>query len=162
MKHKIVADLHNHSTASDGEYTPYELIAKAKEIGLKALSLTDHDTIKGLDEALEAASHYNLTFIPGVEASIRFRRSFFTGTLHLLIYFPTTLLKNDNFKILLNQILSEGRGPSLVNDRVKAINATFGITGPTPLLKRQLTILKKAISGTSVIKIEIESMTGKQ
>ena len=44
-------DLHMHSIYSDGTYTPAELVAFAKQKGLSALSLTDHDTIDGLEEA---------------------------------------------------------------------------------------------------------------
>ena len=44
-------DLHTHSTASDGSFTPAELVAEAVRLRLKALALTDHDTILGLPEA---------------------------------------------------------------------------------------------------------------
>ena len=42
------ADLHTHSTASDGQYTPSELVQLAKKRGLEVLALTDHDTVGGL------------------------------------------------------------------------------------------------------------------
>ena len=51
---KIVADLHNHTTASDGEYTPARLVKIAKSHGLSAIGVTDHDNISGLAEACEA------------------------------------------------------------------------------------------------------------
>ena len=60
----IVADLHNHSTVSDGEYTPSELVLQAHEMGLKAIALTDHDTIAGLDEAVEAGRKSGIKVIP--------------------------------------------------------------------------------------------------
>ena len=47
-------DLHLHSTHSDGTMTPSELVDRAAEIGLKAISLTDHDTVSGTDEAIDA------------------------------------------------------------------------------------------------------------
>ena len=62
-------DLHCHSTASDGEYTPTELVCKAKEKGLEIFSLTDHDSISGLDEAYQAAMKQNERFVPGIEIS---------------------------------------------------------------------------------------------
>lgn len=63
-------DLHTHSTFSDGTLTPKELIDKAAEIGLKAIALTDHDTVEGLGEALEAAKkHPRLEVIAGTELS---------------------------------------------------------------------------------------------
>ena len=47
-------DLHTHSTASDGQYPPAQLVARAREAGVEVLALTDHDTIRGLDEAAQA------------------------------------------------------------------------------------------------------------
>ncbi len=135
----IVADLHNHSTASDGDYTPTELINKAKELGLKAIGLTDHDTIAGLDEAADACRKSGLRFVPGVEVSIRFKRPFFVGTLHVLLYFSDDLFTDTTFRNSLNNVLSQGRGPELVNVRVRAINEEFGPDGKQPTLKRPLT-----------------------
>jgi len=48
-------DLHTHSTISDGTYTPTQLINKAVDLGLKAIALTDHDTLGGINEAREVA-----------------------------------------------------------------------------------------------------------
>lgn len=62
-------DLHTHSTASDGEHTPAELVRLAIERDLTALALTDHDSVAGLDAALEAARGTSLQVIPGVELS---------------------------------------------------------------------------------------------
>jgi len=60
-------DLHTHSTASDGSYAPAELVFYGKERGLSAMALTDHDTVAGLKEALEAGRACGLEVIPGVE-----------------------------------------------------------------------------------------------
>lgn len=62
-------DLHTHSTASDGTFTPEEVIKAAVEAGLSAVALTDHDTLAGLDEAMEAARAYHIRCIPGIELS---------------------------------------------------------------------------------------------
>ncbi len=62
-------DLHLHSTASDGQFSPAELVAMALERGLVAIALTDHDTTEGIDEALEAARGTGLEVIPGIELS---------------------------------------------------------------------------------------------
>lgn len=67
----LIADLHLHSTASDGTCTPSELVAMGKDLGLSALALTDHDTLLGVPEFLEAANNHLLA-IPGVELSARF------------------------------------------------------------------------------------------
>lgn len=67
-----MVDLHVHSTASDGTYTPTELVAYAIEKKLTAFALTDHDTIAGLDEAIHAASNSSLEVIPGIEFSTEY------------------------------------------------------------------------------------------
>ena len=62
-------DLHVHSDASDGTFTPSQVVELAKNAGLDAIALTDHDTTAGVDEALEAAHHLNIEVIPGIEVS---------------------------------------------------------------------------------------------
>ena len=62
-------DLHNHTTASDGAFTPTELVRQAAEIGLGGLAITDHDTFDGLSEAAEAAKKLPISVIFGVELS---------------------------------------------------------------------------------------------
>ena len=140
MARIITADLHNHSTASDGEYTPFELVARAKELGLKAVGITDHDNIEGLDEALKAGKQLGIQVIPGVEVSVAFKRPYFVGTLHILFYFSNDILNNTAFRQELMEILSQGRGLELVKTRVKAINIEFGPQGKNTLLREPLTI----------------------
>jgi len=62
-------DLHLHTTASDGQFSPSELVALALERDLLVIAITDHDTTEGIDEALEAARGTGLEVIPGVEIS---------------------------------------------------------------------------------------------
>lgn len=76
-------DLHAHSTASDGTFTPTQLVEAAREAGLSALALTDHDTTAGCAEAEAAARSAGIDFLPGIEISCEFPRP---GTLHLLGY----------------------------------------------------------------------------
>lgn len=64
-------DLHLHSTHSDGLDTPSQLIDKAIELKLKAIALTDHDTISGLRKFLSYGEEKDLIAIPGIEFSIR-------------------------------------------------------------------------------------------
>jgi hypothetical protein len=73
-------DLHTHSNASDGILTPSELVELAARIELRALALTDHDTMAGVREARIAAAACGLTFIPGIEISSQFER----GALHIV------------------------------------------------------------------------------
>ncbi len=65
----IRVDLHLHSTASDGQYPPAELVQMALKKGLRVIALTDHDTTEGLEEALNAAHGSDLMVIPGIELS---------------------------------------------------------------------------------------------
>lgn len=63
-------DLHCHSLASDGAWTPRQVVDTAYERGVRVLALTDHDTLDGLPEASSAASQYpDLEFVPGTELS---------------------------------------------------------------------------------------------
>jgi len=64
-------DLHTHSNKSDGSLTPAELVAEAHRKGLSAIALTDHDTVEGLDEALEAAKAINAGFAGGSVAETK-------------------------------------------------------------------------------------------
>lgn len=62
-------DLHVHSTYSDGTFTVQELVDYAVEKGLKAIALTDHDTVDGLDEIREYAKGKDIEIVPGIEFS---------------------------------------------------------------------------------------------
>lgn len=79
-----LVDLHVHSNASDGKFSPEDIIRKAAALGLKYIALTDHDSVAGIPAALEAARAYpGLTFIPGVEISTEVP----AGEVHILGYF---------------------------------------------------------------------------
>ena len=75
-------DLHAHTTASDGSFSPAALVQQAHALGLAALAVTDHDTIGGLAEAASAARKLGLDFLPGVELSVEDAG----GRFHLLGY----------------------------------------------------------------------------
>ena len=73
-------DLHVHSNASDGTFSPSQVVELAKNAGLDAFALTDHDTTAGVPEALEKGRDINIEVIPGIEVS-----SSFDGTeIHIL------------------------------------------------------------------------------
>lgn len=74
------ADLHCHSTVSDGTLSPAELAARAHANGVDLWALTDHDEIGGLAEAERAASALGLRFVSGVEVSV----SFAAQTIHIV------------------------------------------------------------------------------
>lgn len=79
-------DLHIHSTCSDGSLTPEEIIALAKQTGLAAVALTDHDTLEGTGRFCKAAGAEGIEALAGVELSLEYK-----GTeIHLLGYFRQT------------------------------------------------------------------------
>jgi predicted metal-dependent phosphoesterase TrpH len=74
-------DLHSHSIYSDGTRTPDELLLNAKRIDLRALALTDHDTVDGIPDFLKSAEKYpDLLAIPGVEIST----SYYNREVHII------------------------------------------------------------------------------
>ena len=101
----IKMDLHTHTTASDGSFSPFELINRAKKENIKILSITDHDTIEGL---LNIPTMKDLTFVTGVEISAEY-----PTTLHILGYgmdinnneFKRTLEELQDFRSQRNEIM---------------------------------------------------------
>jgi len=65
-----VYDLHTHTTASDGEFSPKVLVIKAKSSGIDVLAITDHDTTEGIAEAENEACKQNIKMLPGIELSV--------------------------------------------------------------------------------------------
>lgn len=64
-----LADLHTHSICSDGLRTPSQAVQEARNAGLRALSLTDHDTVEGIEEAINVGNELGVEVIPGSELS---------------------------------------------------------------------------------------------
>lgn len=80
-------DLHIHSTASDGSLSPADILTLAKSVGVKAISITDHDTIDGIKEVLNHPLPSSLACIPGVEISCSPPPEFKNlGSIHMLGY----------------------------------------------------------------------------
>jgi len=75
-------DLHLHSTASDGLFTPSQLVEQAAEKGASLIALTDHDSLAGTDEFLRTGAEKGVAAVPGIEISAQFN----PGELHLLGY----------------------------------------------------------------------------
>lgn len=76
-------DLHTHSTESDGTLTPQELMEHAREIGLSAIALTDHDSIQGIAKARPVAESLGLELVPGIELSTDYNGK----EIHILGYY---------------------------------------------------------------------------
>ncbi len=77
-------DLHSHTDASDGTDSPRELIDRARRAGLSAISITDHDTFAGFEQAREYAAGLGFVLLCGIELSTKFHGK----TVHVLAYFP--------------------------------------------------------------------------
>jgi hypothetical protein len=78
----IFADLHTHTHRSDGVLPPAQLVNAAADRGVQVLSITDHDTIAGLEEGQRAATDAGITLVPGVELTVRMG----DDVIHLLGY----------------------------------------------------------------------------
>ena len=78
---KYNSDLHTHSSASDGQYTPSKLVELAQKRGIEVLAITDHDTTDGLAEAVQAGNALGVRVIQGIELSAKEYHTF-----HILGY----------------------------------------------------------------------------
>ena len=96
----IICDLHTHSTASDGTSSPTEVVKRANAANVKYLALTDHDTVSGIEEAIEAAKSLDMTFIPGIELSTYFNKE----SIHVLGFFKGDGYKDKDLNDFLNSI----------------------------------------------------------
>ncbi len=115
-------DLHTHSTASDGSFTPTELINYAKRKRIEVLALTDHDTISGIPEAIDASEKAGIDFVPGVEISALW----LIGTMHILGYYidPDSELLNGTLKNL--QKLRDDRNHKIIEKlREHGVDITY-------------------------------------
>lgn len=84
-EHTPRIDLHTHSTASDGLYSPAELMRRARAAGLSAIALTDHDTTDGIAPARAAAQPLRIQLIPGIEINTYLPQG--SDEAHVLGYF---------------------------------------------------------------------------
>ena len=112
----MFCDLHTHSVFSDGTYTPTEIVKEAKELGLSAVALTDHNTVKGLPEFMAAAEKYSMIGVAGTELSSDYRNS----ELHILgLFLPKTAYKKIEERV---QVLKRNKEESnrILCDRLAA------------------------------------------
>lgn len=84
-------DLHIHTNKSDGIFSPIDIVNQAKETNLKAISITDHDTLDGYYDALDIAEKNKIELIPGIELSCEAQEK----DIHILGYFIDG--KNEEF-----------------------------------------------------------------
>ena len=134
----VVADLHAHTTASDGDYTPSQLVALARGARLRALAITDHDAVDGLPPAREAAAGTGLEIVAGVECSAEFAGR----ELHILGYFVDDA--DETFRGQLREVQARRRERFLrAVDQLRAGGAAFtpglveNLAARTPSLGRR-------------------------
>lgn len=101
-------DLHAHTTASDGDHSPTQLVQHAHDLGLTALAVTDHDTTAGLAEAMEAGKRIGVEIVPGIELSAEIE----VGQCHILglLIDPNNTALNDRLhEVIENRDKRNGR-----------------------------------------------------
>ena len=106
-------DLHVHSTISDGTFTPEELVAYAHSKGLRAIALTDHDTVNGVKACVLAGQKLNIEVIPGIE----FSGSYANREVHILGYYID--FEHPEFLAKLNSlILARGKRNTVILEKL--------------------------------------------
>jgi predicted metal-dependent phosphoesterase TrpH len=103
-------DLHIHTSASDGTFSPQEIVRLAKRKGLKAVGITDHDTVDGNEEAIKAGVEIGLEVIPGVEISVEWEGR----PVHILGYYID--VENKVLQSTLKNLIAfrEERNPQII------------------------------------------------
>lgn len=104
------ADLHVHSIFSDGSDFPSKIVAKAKKTGLDCIAITDHDTVKGVQQAVDAGKKYGVRVVRGIELS-----TYAVSEVHILGYGIDT--RSDALLAKIDEL------EKMRNDRIKAILA---------------------------------------
>jgi predicted metal-dependent phosphoesterase TrpH len=126
-------DLHIHTKSSDGAFTPIQIVRKAKEKGLSAIAITDHDCIcvSEVKKAIEEGKRLNIKVIPGVEISTKFAipkskdRPTDVHLLGLFVDFNNDDFNNDDFRILVNTL--EKHSEAIKNKkRIKILQGLVG------------------------------------
>jgi predicted metal-dependent phosphoesterase TrpH len=130
-------DLHLHTTFSDGSRTPTDVLTLASKAKVSALAITDHDTVNGLPEAIQAGRSLGIEVIPGIELSSRWGNT----ELHILGYFldwnnaelRRQLTRFQNARHVRNPLIIEklnALGIHLTYDDVKALAGDASVGRP--------------------------------
>lgn len=113
-------DFHLHTTASDGNLFPSKLVCMAKQEGVDIISITDHDTLSGIDEALKEGKKIGIKVIPGIELSTLYE----SKSIHILGYFKDISHISPKFKNFLKEmnLYRINRAKKIVNNLYKFFN----------------------------------------
>lgn len=110
-------DFHIHTTASDGTLSPRNVVRLAKENNINLISITDHNTTKGLHEAIKEGNNLKINVIPGIELTTIYNNE----DIHLLGYFRDNSYQNNSFEKILKCL----RDYKIINN--KKINIKDGL-----------------------------------
>jgi predicted metal-dependent phosphoesterase TrpH len=117
----IKADLHLHTNASDGKLSAKELVWQAKQKDIQIISITDHDTVSSVEEAVIVGKSIGVDVIPGIELSTTHKGE----SIHMLGYFADNSYKLPEFQLILKDMIDfrVARGRKIVNN----LHEHFGI-----------------------------------
>ena len=149
----MTADLHTHSTCSDGSDDPEVVVAKAVAAGVSTLALTDHDNVNGVQAAAAAAEAHGVDFIPGTEISV----DWLGKAMHLLVYFlepgsgplqaklvelqqgrhdrnvrMVSALQDQGFEITFDEVAAEAKGQGVGRPHIAAVLIAKGVVPDIP------------------------------
>ena len=137
------ADLHSHTTYSDGELSVEDLLLRAKSRGLDILAITDHDTFVGSKIGYNIAAQYGLKVIYGMELSTESNNE----SIHILCYFSKPNDENELFKIIENQRIARKQR---AKDIAKLLKAHFGFDLDTRFVDERHSITRGTIANEIV------------
>jgi predicted metal-dependent phosphoesterase TrpH len=135
-------DLHLHTTASDGRLTPSELVDRAVQAGLTVMAVTDHDTVKAVDEVTSEAAVRAIRVIPGIEVTAVDEER----DVHMLAYFV------DHHDTALTEFLGQQRGRR--EERAREIGRRLAAWG-APIDHDALIARARNIPGKSIARPSI-------
>jgi 3',5'-nucleoside bisphosphate phosphatase len=135
-------DFHIHSTASDGCLRPKEILVTAKSRGIDILAITDHNSTKGIEEAAISCKQYQISVIPAVELSTRYKNE----SIHLLGYFRNTKYQQSTFQNVLEAVKAHN-----VNDIRKLLKSHTDTSGTSRYLSVSEGIKLLRLFGATVV-----------
>ena len=137
-------DLHIHSDCSDGEFTVEEIFEEARGRGLHLISVTDHDSIEGQEQAVALSKEYGISYITGVELNVTFEYLSKSTSLDFLGY--NYDIKNEELKNKL-RLMREHR-EKRAREILKNLNHEFDKEGIERISEEDLKNIEESVEGT--------------